>query len=63
MSQKPTPLPRIDPHILVMLQSMTKAVMGQVKTLDKAISGKAGGSSQRALIDEENSDNRSGDEV
>ena len=49
--------------ILVTLQSMTKTVVGQVKALDKAVSGKAGGSSQRALVDEENSDDRSGDEV
>jgi hypothetical protein len=43
---------------------MTKTVVSQVKALDKAISGKGAGLSQKALnVDEEDSDDVSGDEV
>ena len=43
--------------ILAALQSMTETVVSQVKALDKAISGKVAGSSQKALdVDDEDSD-------
>lgn len=49
--------------VLAALQAMTKTVVSQVKALDKAISGKGAGSSQKALNVDEDSDNVSGDEV
>ena len=42
---------------LAALQSTTETVVSQVKALDKAISGKVAGSSQKALdVDDEDSD-------